>query len=130
MPPKKALTDYDKAKALWYKKLKEEGFEDIEQDENRLKTWTTAHARYGSPTSRQAKADYYLMAEHFLNNYTFERELDRAIWEYHTNGISIRDIADTLNCTGVIKTERNAVWKIVNQLETLMKNMYLKRDND
>lgn len=46
--------------------------------------------------SWEAKQEYYIMAEHFLNEYKFKSNFERIIWEYHTNGMSARNILKTL----------------------------------
>lgn len=96
----KKKPDLAQLKREWYKKLKKEGFDDIEADETRLKTWSSGT---GSPYRNtykykenmfDAKADYYRLAEHFLNEHRFKNNTERTIWEYHANGIGFRSIVD------------------------------------
>jgi hypothetical protein len=118
--------DFEKLKAKWYKKLKDDGFVDIEYDDKLF---------VGVPTSVlgkrlkdgvwQAKAAYYSMAESFLIEYAFSNELDKIIWDYHANGISVREIAETLRKAKIKKTNRTTVWLTVKRLEKIMKQMYL-----
>lgn len=117
--------DYDKLRAIWYQKLKDEGYNDIESDEDHLKTWSTKFASKKSQADWQAKATYYSMASNFLNDYPFENDLERIIWEYHANAISVRDIAITLNKAGITKTNRTTVWQTIKRLEAKMKSLYL-----
>lgn len=119
---------YEQLRDQWYAKLKKKGFDDIEDTQGRLKKWSSdvfgkkALVQNGG---WQAKAAYYQMAERFLNEYEFATELEKTIWEYHTNAVSVRDIAETLNKAKVTKTNRQAVWLVVHRLEDLMKRMYL-----
>ncbi len=86
----KALT------ALWYKKLKDTGFQEIESGPY-LKEW---HAHYFqtriTPDLFQVKQQYFISASHFLITYTFETDLEKQIWQLHSEGKSYREIADDL----------------------------------
>lgn len=119
-------SEYEKLKAVWYKKLKDEGFQDIETDEDNLKTWSS---RFSSKKARElwrAKEAYYYMATNFLNDYSFDSNLEKVIWEYHSNAMSVRNIAKLLNkSTYSKKLSKEAVWLIVRKLEASMKRMYL-----
>lgn len=138
-------TEYDKLKKIWYKKLAKhkdkngEKFEDIEKNEYDFKKNTSLNRASGrnvsssSRVSQDAKRDYYIMAEHFLNEHEFESRIERIIWEYHANGLSVRNIVKILNKVNSKraygnKVYRDRVWKIINTLETLMKKMYLVQD--
>ena len=129
---------FNKLKNLWYKKLKDEGFEDIETDEDTLKSWSV-YGRIGSPEYtryRQQSADaYYSLADLFLNEHNWPNELERIIWEYHANGISTRNITKLLEDAGIKKTNRTTVWQVISRCRTLMKQQYLdnpapKEDQD
>lgn len=112
-------TEYRKLRKIWYKKLKDasfgdlktkenpEGkFEDIESNDSQLKggssnwkfnsAWTTAY-------SQQSKADYYYAATHFLNTHLFKAAIDEAIWAYHAEGMSIREIGQILKSVNIGK---------------------------
>lgn len=125
MAKTKKLQDYKTLKAIWYKKLEKSGFEDIEAEDERLKAWSSQFKRQRSVDSWEAKAAYYSMADSFLNDYKFASRIERIIWEYHANGLSIRGIVETLNKVRKKKTHRTEVWLTVNRLETAMKNMYM-----
>ena len=123
---KKPVTEYEKLRAVWYKKLEKEGFVDIESDEDNLKSWSAKFATPKSQELMESKAAYYHMATHFLNDYQFESALEKTILEYHTEAISVRDIAKLLRKkTKVMTLDRNVVWKTVKRLETIMKKMYM-----
>ncbi len=120
---KQKPNDYEKLRAIWYKKLEREGFNDIEQDEDNLKSWSSQFKRKVSLDSWQAKAAYYYMAESFLNDYKFESRVERIIWEYHANGISIRDIVKLLQKVR-IKRHKEQVNAVIMFLRAAMKKMY------
>lgn len=123
--------DYEKLRAVWYKKLEQSGFEDIEQDEDNLKVWSSRYARKSYVRTIPARVAYREAAEDFLRDYKFESELDKVIWEYHVEAVSIRDMSATLNKALGIKTTRNSVHKTIKRLKAAMRNMYsLPKDFD
>lgn len=118
--------DLKKLKAEWYAKLKAEGFNDIEYEGGDLlkggssRIDVSDHA--GGPWEH--KAEYYRLAYHFLHEYDFKTELDKTIWTYHAEGISVRNISWTLQKVGIKKMSRHPVWQVVNRLQTEMKKKY------
>lgn len=125
----KAKTSYQELKDIWYEKLKQDGFEDIEHDEDHLKSWASDFKRARSLHSWQAKASYYYMAEHFLREHRFKSKKEKIIWEYHSNGTSIRNIVLTLKKVNIEST-RQSVWETLSRLEKLMKKKYMRYDNE
>lgn len=115
---------FKELQAKWYGKLKKEGFEDAEIDEDNLKLWSTRFFARHSIEQIQAKQAYYQMAENFLNDYKFETKRERIIWEYHSNGISVRDIVLVLRKVR-IKTGRQTIWTTVKRLQKKMYDMYM-----
>lgn len=125
--PKKPLNpnDYAAQKKYWYDKLKQSGFDDIELSDTTLKLGSEQFRRPRSMHGWQAKAAYYQMASNFLNDHRFDNRLERIIWQYHSEGISVRDIAITLNKAKVHrKMSKDIVWAIVNRLTKIMKKLY------
>lgn len=123
--PTKKLT-FNQLQDKWYDKLKKSGFEDLEYKNGSIRSCKPSTARQKDPSLRQATEEYYYMATHFLNDNKFENRLDQIIWEYHTNGISIRDIASTLNKTRRRhKFTKYAVEDVINRLVAQMKAKYL-----
>lgn len=106
----------------WYKKLKDKGFEDIEQDDVRLKQWSdTYFKRNGASQSNntivKAKLAYYSSCRQFLEEYKFKNKIEKQMFAMHSEGIGIRVIAVEL------KTYRTKVHKI---LQRLVKEMWKK----
>lgn len=127
-------TEYEKQKAIWYAKLAKSGFVDIEVKNSISETQSSnrdlvlgLNRKYGqySHEWRQSKIMYYQMADSFLNDNKFENNIDRVIWEYHANGVSVRNIAKTLNKVRTVQVGRMYVWHVVNRLRNEMKTKYL-----
>lgn len=122
---KSKKTELERLKEIWYKKLKDTGFDDIELSEQYSNRRSTSRSNdWIDPLLRQATEDYYTMAYHFLHSYEFESEIEKVIWEYHAEGLSIRNIVKILKDVKV-ETNRIKVWKTVNRLTTIMKGLYL-----
>lgn len=118
-------TEYERIRDVWYKKLKDSGFEDIEQPGGSINSGVPRSMNFQEEDLRQITQDYYCMAYHFLNSYEFDSELERVIWDYHTNGLSLRNIVKLLKQTKVSKASKDKVWRIVSRLENIMKGLYL-----
>lgn len=119
-------TDFEKLKDLWYEKLRKTGWKDIEQDEDNLKRWETSSNKHRRPGLWESTEAYYQMATNFLNDYTFSDNVEKIIWEYHSEGISIRDIVVLLRKAKIRKKfTRQSIWLILERLTKSMKSMYL-----
>lgn len=130
MPKKKSKT-YEQFRDEWYKKLAKEGFTDIENDEDHLKFYTSRFAADFTQETWAAKTAYYQMAENFLNDYKFETHLERAIWEYHTNALSYRDIAKILKKLRLVKRmNRTTIYQIIKRLKVKMFDMYMVKHRE
>lgn len=117
--------NFDKLQAEWYGKLAESGFYDIEYANGSIQSGTPRSTKAKDPSLRQATEEYYYMSYHFLTDHTFANELEKVIWEYYSEGLSIRDICKILADTNVATLKRTSVWGIVKRLETEMKHRYL-----
>lgn len=109
----------------WYKKLKDSGFKDIEYAGGGIKA---SYSRaYGDKNTvvREAREEYYYMAYHFLHSHAFKSELEKVIWEYHTNGLSVREIAKVLTKAKIKKMGKDSVWYVVRRLDSVMRRLYL-----
>lgn len=116
--------DLKKLQKLWYDKLKKEGFDDIEQDENYLKRWDSHwfNSQY-SPEYFQNKAEYYRAAGKFLYEHQFKSELERQIWAKHAEGLTIRDIVTVLR-KARFKLYRRMVHETIQRLtKTMIENL-------
>lgn len=116
-------TNIDDEKSKWYKKLEREGFNDIEQDEDNLKVWSSVFSKRHSIEQIQAKQVYYQMATNFLEDYEFGIRREEIIWAYHSEGISYRNISKLLKKVR-IKLSHTAVQNIVHKLQVSMYLLY------
>jgi hypothetical protein len=123
---KKPQTEYERQKEIWYKKLADSGFVDIEENNgNDLKHWDGSGSTRHDPDYIQAKQEYYNVAMHFLTNHKFDSELEKVIWEYHSNAVSARNISKTLVSAGFVKMGRMTVWRVIKRLRSAMKRLYV-----
>lgn len=122
-PPKS--TSYEVQRKYWYKKLADKGFVDIEKSILRFHDGTAQFRRERSTRSWQAKQAYYIMAEHFLNDHNFNSKLERVIWEYHANGISMRDIVQLLMKVNIKDKKKDTILAIIKDLRKIMINRYM-----
>ena len=116
---KKTKNEYERERDKWYAKLKKDGFKDIEHSEDILTEYSTVFFKNHTVEEIEAKQRYHDMANAFLEHYKFENKRDRIIWEYHTNGISARDIASLLKKVK-IKTNRTTISQTILRLKVKM----------
>lgn len=124
--------DLKKLQKTWYEKLKKSGFDDIERNEEDLKVGSSSIFLKHKYTRDlwEAKAEYYRLAEHFLNEYRFATTLERVIWEYHTNAISTRNIAEILKRAKIKELSKSRIHTIIQTLARAMKARYLVNSKD
>lgn len=82
---------------LWYQKLKDAGFEDIENTriEGAPLVYYHSHrfATAYNPLFFSQRQEYYRLAGIFLYHHEFDSSTERSIWELHSEGLSIAKIA-------------------------------------
>lgn len=131
MARKKKQPSFKELQAHWYKKLEKSGFVDIEKKETNLRTYRYRNdegtSNQFTSTWRNSKMEYYSLATQFLNEHEFQTNIEKVIWEYHTNGISVRNITNLLSKAKLSQTNRTYVWFIVRDLRKIMKEQYLKK---
>lgn len=110
-------------KAKWDKKLAKSGFQDIEQEDENLKMWAARPFRDIEPVQAEAVAEYYRLAGHFFHEYKFESDLERDIWEMHSQGMPLRTIAALLKIKKV-KINKDKVNMVVRDLKAKMLELY------
>lgn len=120
-------TPKTKTQKLWAKKLKDSGFVDIEYPGGTLRSTSPQSFKNKSLIAFETTREYYILAEHFLHEYQFKTELERVIWEYHANGLSVRDISDTLKKVKISKLKRTAVWEILKRLDAELRTRYITK---
>lgn len=113
---------YEELRTKWYKKLKDKGFVDIEHNE-----WFHNHDRFHSKkflSTYKQKEEYFQLAQDFLNIYKFDKKIEEVIWEYHVNGLTIRNIAEILKRLGYKRNSRGKVWDTIKSLRQKMFTAY------
>lgn len=85
--------DLNKLKDHWYKILKQDGFNDIEDKRQNLKQYDR---RTQSFDDRQDIMDFFLRIDHYLA-VTEVSPLERKILELYTRGVYVKDIALQIN---------------------------------
>lgn len=122
--PRPKTKEFNKLEAKWYAKLKKEGFEDIEQNEDTLKLWSTHRfSREHNTVLYEAKEEYYRLAGQFLHEHQFKNLFEKGMWEYHSGGSSIRDIVLILKQSGC-KVGKDRVNSILEAIKTQMMAKY------
>lgn len=118
-------SDFKKLKAKWDNKLAKSGFEELETKSGDLRNTTKSGGVIDKRrVTWEQQQEYYYLATHFLNDHEFKNKNEEIIWEYHSNGMSIRNIVETLNKVRKKKTDRQTVWEIVKALSNEMKTLY------
>lgn len=107
---------YKQLQREWDRRLAKEGFVDAEQRDGNLKTWSSDYyLNYPDETRREAYAGYFRLAGQFLYSYQFETTVDRLVWEYHSQGKSIREIPKLL-WKQRIRLKKSSVGVIIKRL--------------
>ena len=110
----------------WYKKLKDEGFQDIEASNAEMFPRPgRSHVSDDSPDKILAIMEYYSMARSFLIDHEFKSEKHKTIWEYHSEGMSVREISLVMKPLELPGTDKSTIHQTIKSLEKLMKARYL-----
>lgn len=112
--------EFKALKAKWYKTLKDSGFDDIEQDEDTLKSWHGPYMAKAYDSGRyKSWEEYYQTAGHFLYDHKFESSFEKKIWAQHAAGKTIIQIVDKFSDSG-IKTYKREVHETIQKLSKIM----------
>lgn len=98
--------EFKKLQDKEYKKLKESGFEDIEDmrlPEPPLKKWHNLVFRKLDLNKIEDATTYFEAARKLLLTYKFESVTHKQIWELHSEGLSYRQIERAINKKGFKK---------------------------
>lgn len=80
----------------WYAKAKKAGFQEAEANDSqeRLNRWESFYyqARF-TPEQFAARQDYYRLATELHNDCEFETGAHKKIWGFHSEGLTVREIA-------------------------------------
>lgn len=112
---------------IWYARLKQAGFNDIEDTNSPreyLKVWeSTNWVKQYTPEAFQDRAEYYRLAGLFLHEHSFESHYEQTIWQLHSEGKSLRYIEEYFPRLPFLKIKANkeTVRKIIQRLVDIMR---------
>lgn len=122
---KTAKTKVEDLKTLqnrWYKILKDEGFQDIE-DTNSPNEWLKSwHSLKFQDVTKDhyVTQQYYYNCTNFLRSYEFKNDTQKKIWELYSEGMTGREIARQIKDLKPTY-KRTTVNKIIKTLEQKMR---------
>lgn len=127
MSPKQNKLKFEQLQADWYEKLKQSGFEDVEQNEEYLKQYSSHNFQSGKNGKSQegilqnyeSKQEYFRRAGQFLYEHAFENDVAKMIWKFHSDGSPYRKIPGQLRPLGIHKSA-GQVQRIIYKLEAAM----------
>lgn len=90
------MKDLDKLQKVWYAKLKETGFDDIEYSNGGLRKAYQANAN-SSVKNQIGRQEYYAKAAEFAEHYIFKSERNKEIWILYSEGLSLSEIGKKMN---------------------------------
>lgn len=102
---------------IWNKKLIDNGHEEIEDfslPDPPLKRWHALDFKKVDLTDYNAKLVYFEKARAILHTHFFFSSLHRKIWELHSEGVSVREIARIVNQR---KVKKSTVYNILKQIK-------------
>lgn len=100
----------------WYDKIKEEGFNDIEEFITSFRVRDHLIANYTKETF-ESKEYYYRLASQFIYSHKFNDEAEKLIWELHSEAVSIRRTVTLLRASGIkISNNRLINKRYVNEI--------------
>ena len=89
--------DFKELQQEWYKKLKEEGFEDLELDNTLTPVKHGLTKQEYKIADLSAKMEFARFGGQFLHDYTFRNEFEKTVWELHLEGNNQRETANILD---------------------------------
>lgn len=120
---------FAKLQEKWYKKLKKEGFVDLEDVRGNLWTWSSFYfsCRY-TPDRFHDIERFYQEAEVFLHEHPFKNVRDRAVWELFCQGKTVQAISKALKARHFKLVSNTAVFHIINRLTKEMKKKWVLKN--
>ena len=116
--------EFKKLNATWKKKLEKSGFEDKEQDENRMKNWdSSVQLRYDHHKFESIE-EYYRQAGWFLNEHEFPSKWHQKIWEMHANGATIEETSRVMKSCKFKVHNKTAIYRELKKLTQEMLKTY------
>lgn len=85
--------------AKWYKILKKDGFNDLENVRNGMKSWSALNINTARFHDREAVLEFFLKLDSYLSHTKNIKPLHRKILELYSAGLYHQQIADKVNRT-------------------------------
>lgn len=100
---------------LWYKKLEDAGFRDVETPAGYFKQESISGILDVS-----SKMRYFQLAGQFLYEYKFKSKFERIVWVKHASGLSFREMTTELKAEGFKTANKDGINAIVKRLSKEM----------
>lgn len=113
--------DFKTLQKMWYQRLKDDGFIDIENKEWHSRYFVTQY----SPVQFANKQEYFRRAQIFLHEFPFKNRRDRKIWRLHSEGFTLREIAKKCRTT-TDKMNKDNIHAIVLSFARIMNQCFLE----
>jgi hypothetical protein len=113
----------------WYKKLKDSGFDDIEEPSKSgyptLKFWGSdaLRQRNSGQLRMESVQRYYELAGQFFWDANFDTSAEKRIWKMHADGVSGYEIASKL------KMSKSVVYRVIDKLAREMLSQRVGTDD-
>lgn len=103
----------------WYKKLKEDGFQDIEYFDSNMEAKDMMYREatkfaIASVDTFTSTEQYYIEARQFLHSHSFLSNRDKIVWTNYTDGLSYRKIGEIVGLSAA------SIMSIVKRIEKIM----------
>lgn len=121
--------DFKKLKDLWYSRLKEDGFEDIEKtslDEPLLKQFHSQYFHFSKHTEESISdmQEWFDFCSDFLHRYhDWKSRKEKLVWEYYCQGHSQRTISKLLESEHQMKAHNTSVHFVLAKLTKILKSL-------
>jgi len=112
-----------KLKQKWYKILKENGFQDIENDNGLLHSWDSFRFSSISHDHFINVREKYLSAQQLPQLFDIRNEVELKIWLLYSDGYSYREIGKEVG------KNKDHVQKVIWKLNSILHSLQ-RRDND
>lgn len=110
---------FKQLQAKWYRRLEEDGFLDIEKNENGNNFHDSYFRTQYTPEQFSEKEKYHEEAKILLDKDIFLDGVEHRIWALHYIGYSIRRIVLVLRSEGFEKN-KNQVNSVINEFQRMM----------
>ncbi len=107
--------DFKELQKSWYGKLKDSGFNDVENFEN--ENMIQPEIFKVDKVQSFGGSEYYDFCQAVLREYNFERHVDQLIFELHTEGKSVREIEIYLQNHSDKKLKYRAINDVINKIK-------------